>query len=589
MRWPQLSILLFLNNAFIGRSVASPVPAANGTQDLNFPEIPSSKNLVWHPCYGGYFCAMLDVPLDYLNPQLGRASVPIIKKPSLSSCYKGILFLNPGGPGGSGVQLLLNASDEIKNAVGPDYDLAAWEPRGIGYSVPAVVPCYLLDSNATISGLSKHKHKRSRSLKDYIIHGPGVPLESLGDANTYANEGASCAEYNGKPLDAGPHMTTATVARDLVSILDAYAMTPEGRKAERDPKALNYWGYSYGTMIGQAFASMFPKRVGRVVVDGVLDPDAWVAGTLDAISTIDQDKIFATFFFYCHSAGPTLCPFSANATALDIFNRFEIMISHLNSTHATQQNWENATALDTAILMIQTGLRQAMYDPIGLFPTIGTGLVTVENIILSGNVRYDSILDILRALGLFPETIPELPPGDPSPELIFERFHSVACADVGGKLYNSSFEEYAMRLLELQGQSWIGGNGIWLQYLPCLSWPIVSDDVYDGPFGGKTKGKILAVGNRFDPVTPLVNAKKTARIFPDAELLTIEGTGHTSLAAHNNCAFAKINTFFNSDKKSGKETSCPLEAGPWNISLQGPLEKLGDVGKVMRGIEGLKV
>lgn len=232
-----------------------------------------------------------------------------------------------------------------------------------------------------------------------------------------------------------------------------------------------------------------------------------MAGTLDAISTIDADKILATFFFYCHSAGPTLCPFSANtSSAIDIFNRFQVMISYLNSTYATQQDWENATAIDTALTLFQTGLLQATYDPISLFPTIGTGLVIVEGFILSGNITYNSIFDILRAIGLLPdsEDLPDLPPGDPHPEYQFERFHSVACTDTGGKLYNSSFEEYTKRLPVLQNESWIGGNGVWTQFLPCLSWGIKSDDVYAGPFGGRTKGRMLAVGNRFDPVTPLV-------------------------------------------------------------------------------------
>lgn len=71
-------------------------------------------------------------------------------------------------------------------------------------------------------------------------------------------------------------------------------------------------------------------------------------------------------------------------------------------------------------------------------------------------------------------------------------------------MYNSSFEEYTKRLPVLQNESWIGGNGVWTQFLPCLSWGIKSDDVYAGPFGGRTKGRMLAVGNRFDPVTPLV-------------------------------------------------------------------------------------
>ena len=98
-------------------------------------------------------------------------------------------------------------------------------------------------------------------------------------------------------------MTTATVARDLISMLDAYTLTTEAQNSEQNSKLLNYWGFSYGTMIGQTFASMFPSRVGRVAIDGVMDAEDYTSGGYTS-SIVDQDAVFATFFQYCNLAGP---------------------------------------------------------------------------------------------------------------------------------------------------------------------------------------------------------------------------------------------------------------------------------------------
>lgn len=182
--------------------------------------------------------------------------------------------MNPGGPSESGVTFLLTLPNAVLETIGSDYDIASWEPRGIGYSVPAVNACEPPDPPTT--NASSPSTRRRKVLNEYIIHGPNVPLSSFGDPQSYASQGEDCKLYMGSPLDAGPHMTTATVAQDLISILDAYSLTTEAQKSHQDPKLLNYWGISYGTMIGQTFASMFPSRLGRVVLDGVMDAEAWV-------------------------------------------------------------------------------------------------------------------------------------------------------------------------------------------------------------------------------------------------------------------------------------------------------------------------
>lgn len=178
-------------------------------------------------------------------------------------------------------------------------------------------------------------------------------------------------------IDAGPHMTTSVVARDIISILDAYAMSPEGSSVT-DPHLLNFWGFSYGTIIGQTFGSMFPDRVGRVVLDGVVDPDDYSRGKIRTWLQ-DTDAAFSTFFIYCSMAGPDLCSYHTGSTAQDIFDRFDSIISRLDVDYATEQQWANATLLDIALEGVKLLSFQATYAPFDSFTGLSKVLVNLED------------------------------------------------------------------------------------------------------------------------------------------------------------------------------------------------------------------
>ncbi|ANW18268.1 alpha/beta hydrolase [Streptomyces clavuligerus] len=193
-------------------------------------------------------CADLTVPLDHGDPSRGTIDIALIRAKAKEPGRRiGSLLFNFGGPGGSGVASLPLSAGQY-TALNSRYDLVGFDPRGVAES--SAVVCR--DSAATEAA-----HR--------IDHTPDTPEEEKTYLRTSRAFGAGCAERSGRVL---PHVGTENAARDMDLI----------RRALGDEK-LHYLGFSYGTELGAVYAHLFPSRVGRLVLDGVVDPSADFVGS----------------------------------------------------------------------------------------------------------------------------------------------------------------------------------------------------------------------------------------------------------------------------------------------------------------------
>lgn len=291
-------------------------------------------------------------------------------------------------------------------------------------------------------------------------------------------------------LDAGPYMSTATNARDILSIVDAFAATEDGQRAAKPGHLLNYLGTSYGTFLGQTFASMFPNRVGSMVLDAVVDPESYLTNmTHNSMNHIDG--AIALFFIYCHEVGPSKCSYYTGSSAKDIFQRFKRLYVQLDAKKAREHNWSNATDIESALLNLKTGIQGSAYMALGRFRRLAETLRDLEIAIQRQELNKWNKRQLAAV-------------GDPSPAgLPVPQFAlGTMCSDQGNRWYNKTLEDFRPLLAELEEQSIIGDIWIKLQ-LACSGWSIEAAETFTGPFGGNTANPILFVGNTYDPVTPV--------------------------------------------------------------------------------------
>ncbi|KAG8774827.1 hypothetical protein FRC12_001794 [Ceratobasidium sp. 428] len=264
-----------------------------------------SENITWGVCESvnntNRQCGRFDVPLDYQNLTAGKASLAVARYFATAQPKLGTLFLNPGGPGESGVDLILGPGAELISRYGNgQYDLVSWDPRGIGQTHPRA-DCF-------VSGTEE------KAFWNGTI--PGTGLEARGNFTDqtdldafYAQEpevdkllvelGQRCLQYS---PDTFQYVGTAAAVRDMVALHDYF---------EGPDKPLDYWGFSYGTVIGIYFVNMFPDRVGRVIIDGVVDPVFWAnrpPHEFWARSTESADEAADGFVKACAMAGPITVP-----------------------------------------------------------------------------------------------------------------------------------------------------------------------------------------------------------------------------------------------------------------------------------------
>jgi pimeloyl-ACP methyl ester carboxylesterase len=260
--------------------------------------------LHWSPCISNsaFDCSTLTVPLEYASPNNGQfAHIPLARLNATVPNYQreGPLLTNPGGPGSSGIDFLLNGAGEgISTITGGFYDIISWDPRGVGSAEP------LLQCFETIG--EESKGSASLPLAAEIEYSQFTNAsymaefyEKLEEYDTAVGEIArECAGHNSSAVYTS---SAAYVVRDMAAIIDAIE--------EKDNAKLNYWGLSYGTIYGAEFIQTFPKRVGRIVLDGVFDAEA---NSETYTSQLPHDELYvrdaiADFDAMCTAADPGAC------------------------------------------------------------------------------------------------------------------------------------------------------------------------------------------------------------------------------------------------------------------------------------------
>ena len=359
-----------------------------------------------------------------------------------------MLLHNPGGPGGSGVDYLMYLAGELSWKL--NYDLVSFDPRGMHHSFPS--------ANCGSQALKA----RGR------LPGSNYPTSFWKVANADVSSlGAACSAQIGGPNDAGPHMSTAVNAKDMLSIVDAFSKTRDGRSSP-EPHLLNFWGISYGTFLGQTFASMFPARVRRMVLDANTYPDDFLYGS-GANDLVDRDQILASFFDYCSQAGAKKCAFATGNSSTDVRTRFYRSIDGLNAVKAEEEAWANATSITKALIATKRTVWRSVYRPIDGFPRLAEYLSKLERA-LDINA-LDQFLAKLTSDLLFAQ----LTALDPT----FEYFAGTICSDSNGFWLNRTFEDLLPGIEKATNTSFLGDE--WANFkLYCTKWNIRPKDAFTG-------------------------------------------------------------------------------------------------------------
>ena len=207
--------------------------------------------VAWHRCpagsaaamAGGFLCATVAAPLDYRDPSGAKIRLAVVEHVAAGLARRGVIFFNPGGPGGPGTVQLPQYIGLWPKELLREYDIVSWDPRGSGAST--AVQCF-----ASAAAESAFLGKFS-----FFPVGRGQQGAYI---RRWREFGKICAARNGALLR---HVSTADSARDLDLL----------RQALGQPK-LNYLGISYGTFLGATYANLFPRRAGRLVLDGNVPP-----------------------------------------------------------------------------------------------------------------------------------------------------------------------------------------------------------------------------------------------------------------------------------------------------------------------------
>ncbi|KAI0633179.1 TAP-like protein-domain-containing protein [Trametes polyzona] len=470
-------------------------------------------------------CGFFEIPLDYHDPSAGKGKLAVAKINATGE-RRGSIFLNPGGPGGSGLDTLNSNGFLLVALTGGLYDIVSWDPRGVGsLTVPGEIFCFdTLDEydafwNGTVelNGILEAGNFTDQADIDALL--AQAPIMQA----KYDELGRRCLRHPlGKYLR---YVGTAATARDVVALADAL---------DGPGSPVNFIGISYGTLLGAWLINMFPERVGRVMVDGVLDPRFIATEETAPVWAFDQladsDKVYEGFITGCALAGPSGCPIatSEGQSAADIDATIQALIRQ-----AHEADRRNASLPVTS----QT-IRSELLGVMGNL-SFAQSFVDTEWPQFVAAVQGES--NTTAQLSPRSASAPRRRDNDtsqPNPTRSYST-RAILCGDtvdLRGTYMSEVFED----IIAASHNTSRMFSAVWpSDYYSCPFWPVRAVERYQGPFNKTLANNVLVVSNKFDPVTPIAGAKAWKALLGDnATLVEQRGFGHTSVSVPSQCTNA---------------------------------------------------
>lgn len=451
------------------------------------------QELSWTDCESGFECASFEAPVNWLDQDGESITIALARQAESESLTP--ILLNPGGPGSSGIDFLINGYQSLGTSfLRENFQLVAFDPRGVGRSNP--VACEPEDT-------------KDRLLYEHVDLPFGSPEYIEFTDQIFRDFAASCSAGG---ISTG-YLNTQQAARDMDLI-----------RALLGQDQLNYLGFSYGTELGATYAALFPERVGRFVLDGAVDP------TMDPTTSLlgqmkGFDKALDAYLEDCLSQN--FCPFDGDVEAakakissflsaresrpLPAFNDRELSlqsaIAGIIVTLYAKESWQYLT--------------QAFEEA---FAGNGSTFLLLADFY---NDRNES--------GGYSSNITEAN-------------YAIACAD------GSTYEDLPDLTSEIAAASSVFGKYFAAEDNSCSYWPKALG-VQELDFTVPLANPVLVVGTTGDPATPYEQAVALSQLLSEAFLVTFEGEGHTAYGG-NSCVNSLVDDFFAGTDPSLEQTLC---------------------------------
>lgn len=458
----------------------------------------------WHRCSAdqpaSYECATLKVPLDYRRPRGRSLDLAISRVRSTNPAQRhGILLMNPGGPGGTGLDLPLSLGEALPREVADQYDLIGFDPRGVGASSP--ISCGLADSE---QGIDRPYH-------------PGSFGSDVAWARTIAEK---CRDKAGSVL---PYITTRNTARDMDLI-----------RTVLGERKISYLGYSYGTYLGALYTQMFPDRTDRFVLDSGVDPDRIWREMFRTWAT-ESEPAFARWTRW---AAERAGEYHLGDSPAGVSKTFWDLVARADREPIVFQG-QKLTGDDLR------GARPLFFSPAAVTPLLVAVKEAAEGK-PADPADFGPDFDMKRALAGQSAAAAE-----PASDNSIAVFWSVVCGDTDS--WPRDAERYRRDAVRDKAAYPLYGDFA-SNVKPCAFWP----RPLEAQTPMRARAGVLTVQNEWDSQTPLASGLGLHRALKGSRMvLALGGEGHTVyLADPSSCVHAPVTAYLTTGRLPAKDLTC---------------------------------